>query len=135
MYVCKDGFYQKSYKHIIITVILSILVLLFGAVSAFSTTKYYSTRRQLDTAREQLAAATETNRELTGRIEQCSFIVNELGESTGRNITTIRECIEAISEIREQVGALEVALGLFNSDGYYNWLDSYISDSEGVDIE
>lgn len=135
MYVCKDGFYQKSYKHIIITVILSILVLLFGAISAFSTTKYYSTRRQLDTAREQLTAATETNRELTGRIEQCSFIVNELGESTGRNITTIRECIEAISEIREQVGALEVALGLFDSDGYYDWLDSYISDSEGVDTK
>ena len=135
MYVCKDGFYQKSYKHIIITVILSILVLLFGAISAFSTTKYYSTRRQLDTAREQLTAATETNRELTGRIEQCSYIVNELGESTGRNITTIRECIEAISEIREEVGALEIALGMFDSDGYYDWLDSYISDSEGVGIE
>ena len=134
MYVCKDGFYQKSYKHIIITVILSILVLLFGTISAFSTTKYYSARRQLDTAREQLAAATETNRELTGRIEQCSFIVNELGESTGRNITTIRECIEILEEIRYDVACLSYYIDGGNSDELYDRIDSWLQ-SEGVDIE
>lgn len=134
MYVCKDGFYQKSYKHIIITIILSILVLLFGAISAFSTAKYYSTRRQLDTAREQLTAATATNRELTGRIEQCSFIINELGESTGRNITTIRECIEILEEIRYDVACLSYYIDGGNSDELYDRIDSWLQ-SEGVDIE
>ena len=37
-----------------------------------------------------------------------------------------------IEETREAVGAMEVALGLFDSDGYYNWLDSYVFDSGGL---
>lgn len=94
-------------------------------------------RGQLDSVREQLATAERTNRELeeqlesaNSRLEQISFLCEELGESTGRNITTVRQCIEIISEIREEIGEMGIILGLFDSDGYYNWLDSYVFDSE-----
>lgn len=130
MYATKDGrFYQKSYKHIVVIVILAVFLL----YSVFSTVQYNKVRGQLDTAREQLTTATETNRRLTVQLGQCQFIVNDLAESTNRNITNVREAIDTVSEIREQIGELEIALGLFDSDGYYDWLDSYVFDNEGLD--
>lgn len=128
---------QKNFKYYITIGVLTILCILFGSLYVGSTIKSNKLRRQVDTVREQLLGETETNRQLRAelessqsRLEQCSSILGEFRETTDRDITTIRDCIEIIEETREAVGAMEVALGLFNSDGYYDWLDSYISDSE-----
>jgi len=127
MYATKDGrFYQKSYKHIVVIVILAVFLFFSGAISVFSTVQYNQTRRQLDTAREQLATATETNRRLTVQLGQCQFIVNELAESTNRNITNVRECIELLEEIRTQVGSLEMVFDNRSTDELYSWYDDRV---------
>lgn len=123
MYATKDGrFYQKSYKHIIVIVILSVLLL----YSIFSTVQYNQTRGQLDTAREQLTTATETNRRLTVQLGQCQFIVSDLAESTNRNITNVRECIELLEEIRTQIGSLEMVFDNRSTDELYSWYDDRV---------
>ena len=90
------------------------------------TVQYNKTRRQLDTAREQLTAATETNRRLTVQLGQCQFIVNDLAESTNRNITNVRECIELLEEIRTQVGSLEMVFDNRSTDELYRWYDDRV---------
>lgn len=123
MYATKDGrFYQKSYKHIVVIVILAVLLF----CSVFSTVQYNQTRRQLDTAREQLSTATETNRRLTVQLGQCQFIVNDLAATTNRNITNVRECIELLEEIRTQIGSLEVVFDNRSTDELYSWYDDRV---------
>lgn len=91
-------------------------------------------RGQLDTAREQLSLARATNRELeeqlesaNSRLEQISFLCEELGESTGRNITTIRQCVDLLEEARYQIACIYYYSTGGNSDSIYeridNWLD------------
>lgn len=123
MYATKDGrFYQKSYKHIVVIVTLAVFLL----YSVFSTVQYNKVRGQLDTAREQLTSATETNRELTVQLGQCQFIVNDLAESTNRNINNTRDCIELLEEIRTQVGSLEMVLDNRSTDELYSWYDDRV---------
>lgn len=123
MYATKDGrFYQKSYKHIVIIVILAVFLL----YSVFSTVQYNKVRGQLDTAREQLTAATETNKRLTVQLGQCQFIVSDLAESTNRNITNVRECIELLEEIRTQVGSLEMVFDTRSTVELYGWCDDRV---------
>ena len=94
--------------------------------SIFSTVQYNQTRRQLDTAREQLTTATETNRRLTVQLGQCQFIVSDLAESTNRNITNVRECIELLEEIRTQIGSLEMVFDNRSTDELYSWYDDRV---------
>jgi len=127
MYATKDGkFFQKSYKHIVVIVILAVFLFFSGALSVFSTVQYNKVRGQLDTAREQLTTATETNRRLTVQLGQCQFIVNDLAESTNRNITNVRECIELLEEIRTQVGSLEMVFDNRSTDELYSWYDDRV---------
>lgn len=127
MYATKDGrFFQKSYKHIVVIVILAVFLFFSGALSVFSTVQYNKVRGQLDTAREQLTTATETNRRLTIQLGQCQFIVNDLTESTNRNITNVRECIELLEEIRTQVGSLEMVFDNRSTDELYSWYDDRV---------
>lgn len=131
MYATKDGrFYQKSYKHIVIIVILAVFLLFSGAISVYSSIKSNQLRAANDRLTEQVNRATDTCARLTETIGECQSICRQLDESGRRDITDIGDAIEIIEETREAVGAMEVALGLFDSDGYYNWLDSYIFDSE-----
>lgn len=140
-YVTKDGyFYQKSNKRVIAYLIIGLLFF-FGITFSVGTcsNKIDSTGRQLDIVREQLDRETETNRQLRAelesaqsRLEQCQFIVNELGESTGRDITTVRECIELVEEIRYEVACLSYYVSGGTSDDVYNRIDSWL-ESEGVE--
>lgn len=41
-----------------------------------------------------------------------------------------RRVFNYASAIVTAVGAMEVALGLFDSDRYYNWLDNYLRSDE-----
>lgn len=135
VYEAKNGFYKKTYKFHIAIISFIFTTLLFFALFLGSTIKSNNYRRQLDTAREQLTRAEDTNRELTDKIGQCRFIVKDLAESTDRNIEDVRGCIEITETLREAIGEMEAALGLWDSDGYYNWLDSYVFDNEVIDNE
>ena len=132
MYDTKDGyFYQKSNKHIVAIVILTVFLFFSGALSVYSSVKSNQFRTANDRLTEQLDRTTYTCTRLTETIGECQSICRQLDESSRRDISDIRTAIEIIEETREAVGAMEVALGLFDSDGYYTWLDSYVFDSEG----
>ena len=107
-------------------VVLALVILLVG------TKVYYSEQldesgRINDQLTERLSDATDTNRRLAETVERCQFLVTELGDTTDRSIGTVSDAINLIEETREAVGALEAQLGLWDSDSYYDWLDSWLS--------
>ena len=122
--------YEKK-KRIFIYIIVLLAVLLFGTTvyGIYCTNKLDEAGRLNDQLTERLSAATDTNRRLAETVEQCQFIVTELGSTTDRNIGTVREAVEVIEETREAVGALEVELGIWDSDSVYDRIDSWL-DSE-----
>lgn len=139
IYETKDGkFYQKTNKYRIIICALIATTLLFGYLFISSSIESNKLRTTNDGLTEQLDRATSTCNELRGTIANCQSICRDIDELNTRSISTTREAIEIIEETREAVGAMEVALGLFDSDGYYDWLDSYVFDNEvkdeGVDF-
>lgn len=122
--------YEKK-NRIFIYIIVLLAVLLFGTTvyGIYCTNKLDEAGRLNDQLTERLSAATDTNRRLAETVEQCQFIVTELGNTTDRNIGTVREAVEVIEETREAVGALEVELGIWDSDSVYDRIDSWL-DSE-----
>lgn len=122
--------YEKK-NRIFIYIIVLLAVLLFGTTvyGIYCTNKLDQAGRLNDQLTERLSAATDTNRRLAETVEQCQFIVTELGNTTDRNIGTVREAVEVIEETREAVGALEVELGIWDSDSVYDRIDSWL-DSE-----
>jgi len=122
--------YEKN-NRIFIYIIILLAVLLFGTTvyGIYCTNKLDQAGRLNDQLTERLSDATDTNRRLTETVEQCQFIVTELGSTTNRSIGTVREAIEVIEETREAVGALEVELGIWDSDSVYDRIDSWL-DSE-----
>ena len=122
--------YEKK-NRIFIYIIVLLAVLLFGTTvyGIYCTNKLDKAGRLNDQLTERLSDATDTNRRLTETVEQCQFIVTELGSTTDRSIGTVREAIEVIEETREAVGALEVELGIWDSDSVYDRIDSWL-DSE-----
>ena len=122
--------YEKN-NRIFIYIIVLLAVLLFGTTvyGIYCTNKLDQAGRLNDQLTERLSDATDTNRRLTETVEQCQFIVTELGSTTNRSIGTVREAIEVIEETREAVGALEVELGIWDSDSVYDRIDSWL-DSE-----
>ena len=122
--------YEKT-NRIFIYIIVLLAVLLFGTTvyGIYCTNKLDKAGRLNDQLTERLSAATDTNRRLAETVEQCQFIVTELGSTTNRSVGTVREAIEVIEETREAVGALEVELGIWDSDSVYDRIDSWL-DSE-----
>ena len=123
--------YEKK-NRIFIYIIVLLAVLLFGTTvyGIYCTNKLDQAGRLNDQLTERLSDATDTNRRLAETVEQCQFIVTELGSTTDRNIGTVREAIEIIEETREAVGALEVELGIWDSDSVYERIDNYVFDNE-----
>jgi len=117
--------YEKKNYRIFIVIIIVLAALLVG------TKVYYSEQldesgRINDELTERLSDATDTNRRLTETVEQCQFLVTELGNTTDRSIRTVSDAINLIEEIRTQVQGLELELGTWDSDGYYDWLDGWL---------
>ena len=123
--------YEKK-NRIFIYIIVLLAVLLFGTTvyGIYCTNKLDQAGRLNDQLTERLSDATDTNRRLAETVEQCQFIVTELGSTTDRNIGTVREAVEVIEETREAVGALEVELGIWDSDSVYDRIDNYVFNSE-----
>jgi len=137
IYENKNGFYKKTYRYHIITIISILIALLFGALYIKSSVKSNELGRYNDELTERLSESTDTCTRLTGELRECTITIdqcrnycNELGTISERNISSVREAVEIIEELREEVGELEIALGLWDSDGYYDWLDSYVFDDE-----
>ena len=130
-------FYEKNYKYIIIICVLAFVIILLGATSIFWTN---SARRQIDQLRGQLVEATESNNLITReledcrtRFEQCHSILQELGDTTGRSIETVRDCIELVEEQRYYIACLEYYIDSGSSDELYSRIDDWL-EHEGVEF-
>ena len=117
------------------TVLYILTAVVFLRTNSIQSNNY---RGQLDNVGKKLSLARETNRELevqlesaNSRLEQISFLCEELGESTGRNITTVRQCIELLEEERYQIACIYYYASGGNSDSIYERIDSWL-ESEGV---
>ena len=128
---------EKTGKYIIIICILAFVIILLGATSIFWTN---SARRQIDVLRGQLVEATESNNLITReledcrtRFEQCHSILQELGDTTGRSIETVRDCIELVEEQRYYIACLEYYIDSGSSDELYNRIDDWL-EQEGVEF-
>ena len=128
---------EKTGKYIIIICILAFVIILLGATSIFWTN---SARRQIDILRGQLVEATESNNLITreledcrARFEQCHSILQELGDTTGRSIETVRDCIELVEEQRYYIACLEYYIDSGSSDELYNRIDDWL-EQEGVEF-
>ena len=128
---------EKNYKYIIIICVLAFVIILLGATSIFWTN---SARRQIDVLRGQLTEATESNNLVTreledcrARFEQCHSILQELGDTTGRSIETVRDCIELVEEQRYYIACLEYYIDSGSSDELYNRIDDWL-EHEGVEF-
>jgi hypothetical protein len=138
LYDIKKDFSKEVRWPYIVIGILAILCILFGSLYVGSTIKSNKLRRQVDTVREQLLGETETNRQLRAelessqsRLEQCSSILGELRETTSRDITTIRDCIEIIEETRYAIGCLSYYIDDCNSDDIYDRIDNWL-ETQGI---
>ena len=135
---------EKNYKYIIV-IIISILLFFSTAFSYIFGSN--SARRQIDQLRGQLSEATESNNSLRGelencrgelelcqsRFEQCHFILQELGDTTGRSIETVRDCINLIEEQRYYIACLAYYIDSGNSDELYNRIDDWL-EHEGIEF-
>ena len=124
---------NEETKHAIIGGLLIMFFCLFvgATVLLFSTTRELNkARRSNDELTERVSAAENTNRELTKSLGQIRFLCDNFDESVDRNIRTVGEAIEVIEELREEVWQMESIVNMFDIDGYYDWLDSYVYDSE-----
>ena len=138
LYDIKKDFTKKVHWPYIVIGILTILCILFGSLYVGSANRSNEARRQVDSVREQLTREAETNRQLRAelessqsRLEQSSFILGELRETTDRDITTIRDCIEIIEETRYAIGCLSYYIDDCSSDDIYDRIDGWL-ETQGV---
>ena len=100
------------------------MVFVFGGSTAFYSVRANESGRLCSQLRERIVDAENTNRQLAESIERSQSICNELKSSVNRSISTARAAVELIEEIRVQVQSLEMELGGFDWDSYYNNLDA-----------
>ena len=115
---------MKNEKNIFIIIAAAVFFIIFSA-DIYSSIKSYRYRVVCNELRERVAYAENSNRALELTIEQCQSICRELGGSIDRNISSAREAVELIEQIRTQVYELEDCLGSFNQSEYYQYWDSY----------
>ena len=88
--------------------------------------QHYNSGRLSDQLRIELNNAADTNRRLTETIGQCKCIITELRTTTETNITTARQAIEVLEELRVQVQELEDCLYGDSASYDYSYWDSYL---------
>lgn len=117
---------NESEKKIILRIAGIFLIVLLGIWSVTGAIQSEQSRRLCNQYRERIAETERENRELGTRIEQCQSICRELECSVERNVSTAREAIELIEEIRTQVYSLELVTGNFSWDEYYSHWDNIL---------
>ena len=113
---------SKKIKFIIITIAVAFCIVFSGNI--YSSIRSYKYRRLCSEYREQLIAATETNRELADRIGRVAEITGRIKEATDANITDARGIIETVEILRSQIKELEDCCGSFNQSEYYSYWDN-----------
>ena len=119
--------YKKTKLGDIAFVIICVLLLLAGifcTASVHFARKSDKAGRLCNQLRERVIDSENTNRKLAETIERSQSVCRDLESSIDRNITTAKEAVEVIEEVRVQVQSLEVELGNFDSDSYYSYWDS-----------
>ena len=112
---------SKKIFNIAISIVF--ILLLFGCIR--NTARSYRYRNLCDQYREQLSAATETNRALNDRLGRITEVVGRLSEAANASITDARSIVETVELLRVQVQELENLCYDNNTiDSYYDWLDS-----------
>ena len=109
----------------VFNIVISIVFILLLFCSIRNTARSYRYRDLCNKYREQLSAATETNRALNDRLGRITEVVGRLSETTERNVTDARSIIETVELLRVQIQELENLCYDNNTiDSYYDWLDS-----------
>ena len=114
-----------KYEKIMCTVLAAFIgiALIFGIRDSI---QHYRSGRLSDQLRIELTDAADTNRRLTEKIGQCRNIITELRTTTETNITTARQAIEVLEELRVQVQELEDCLQGDGAGYDYSYWDSYL---------
>ena len=107
----------------IVLIIFVVLAVIFGIKGSI---QHYRSGRLSDQLRIELTDAADTNRRLTETIGQCKCIITELRTTTETNITTARQAIEVLEELRVQVQELEDCLQGDGAGYDYSYWDSYL---------
>ena len=118
--------YKKTSLGDITFIIICSLLLLSGIF--YTGTVYFARKsdeagRLCNQLRERVIDSENTNRKLAETIERSQSVCRDLESSIDRNITTAKEAVEVIEEVRVQVQSLEMELGDFNPNNYYNYCD------------
>ena len=111
-------------KKTIFVVSAAVFCIIFSG-NIYNSVKSYKYRRLCDQYRESLIATETTNRELTNRIGRVAEVVEQLHETTERNVTDARGIVETVERLRTQIQELENICGGFNYNKYYEYYDSY----------
>lgn len=141
LYEYKNGFGKKIYWPYTLIVVIITLCLLFGSLSIYSTVKSNQLRATNDQLTERLSESTDACTRLAGELRECTITIDqcrnyctELGAISERNISSIRDAVETIEEERYFVQCLEMELGLWDSDSYYEWCDNWLQ-TQGVELD
>lgn len=113
---------KRTKIYIIIIAILVLIWAVVGNIAAFSYKRQSDKlRREVESIRYELSVATNTNKRLgeqlgrsQSKLERCTGITNELRDTTGQSIETVRDCIKIVRETRTLIENLENVL--YNSD-------------------
>ena len=121
--------YKKTKLGDIAFIIICVLLLLsgiFGAASVHFARKSDEAGKLCNQLRERIIDSENTNRKLAETIERSQSVCRDLESSIDRNITTAKEAVEVIEELRTQVQSLEMELGDFDPNNYYNYCDDVL---------
>lgn len=113
---------MKNEKNIFFIIAIAFCIIL--SANIYNSVQSYRYRRLCVEYRTELYTATNENRELRKTIEECQNITGSIGELCNRNISSSRQIIELIEQIRTQVYELENSLGGFDQSKYYNYWDN-----------
>lgn len=114
--------------YIIFAIVAFCIVFSGNICSSVRSLRY---RKLCNQYREQLSAATESNRELTDRIGRVAEITGRIKETAKANITNARDIVETVEELRTEVQELEDCCGSDSQHKYYQHWDSYFH-NEGL---
>ena len=118
--------YKKTRLGDIAFIIICVLLLcagILGTATVHFARESDEAGRLCNQLRERIVDSENTNRKLAETIERSQSVCRDLEYSIDRNITTTKEAVEVIEELRTQVQSLEMELGGFDPNNYYNYCD------------
>ena len=106
-----------------------VLIIFVGFAVIFGirdSVQHYRSGRLHSQLRNEISNAADTNRQLRETIGECRGIVSELRATTETSITSARDAVEVLEELRVQVQELEDCLQGDGAGYDYSYWDSYL---------